>query len=133
VKLPDGTHFTPDASGYASLEGKYGEQFTLEEARQFLKGKFENQPGKMFSTLFFISPQSVDESNNIAKAAGHPLQPGSYYARQLQFIRDYVTGRESEMKNLVQTGDSSLGLVLSSGQGSLFYGPSPKIIDLPNN
>ncbi len=41
------------------------------------------------------------------------------------------------MKNLVQTGDSSLELVLSflsfSSQSSLFYGPLPDIIDLPNN
>ncbi len=83
-------------SGYALLGEKYGEQFNLDEAKQFLKGSFENQPGKVISCAFFISPQSVDELYNIAKEAGHPLQPGSYNDRQLQFTRDYIKGRESK-------------------------------------
>jgi hypothetical protein len=130
VRLPDNSIF-PLGEGDLIKE-EFGEDVTLEEMKSFFKRHFENMPGRVVSTGFWTSTEDIDKFIALVRSKGYSIEPGSYQERRLQLGKKHIEGRENEYKNLVETGDSSLGVILLNDGTSDFFGKNPKLLDLRN-
>jgi hypothetical protein len=137
VKLPDDTLIVSESITRAVIQENYGDDFTSEEVKQFinetLRNKLESQLGKVVAMRFYIDSESVDYAIQNQASLGNPVIPGSIRSTQWELIRQYVKGREDDLKKLVETGETDLKYLYISANSTDFYYPQePDIVKLEN-